>query len=911
MADEKEAIRQNNYMAERQRQGSYRTQPSRQNSSQSNTNNTSRQSSYASNATATNSSAASFSNASLRSSPSYAELRRSSSNSNLRQVASYGSLNTPPTTGPPTRTNTVELPSDDGNSVLHSPSTIDWEEPPPYEIAFSGRGGQVSAEVQNNGRISMMFNSSAKIPDMPMAPLDEKKTEEDYKKTELSPAYAYSTYPILTIVIQVVGSRGDVQPFVALGQELMKSGHRVRLATHPVFEKFVEDAGLEFFSIGGDPEQLMAYMVNNPGIIPKFAAIRAGEIAKKRKMVYEILEGCWHSCIDPDPKTAKPFIAEAIIANPPSFAHMHCAQALGIPIHLMFTMPWTPTRAFPHPLANISKSDRTEPQTSNYLSYGLVEMMTWQGLSDVINLWRRRSLHLDPIRAMMGPGLAEYLKVPFTYCWSPALVPKPRDWPSYVDVCGFFFRDTPKFDPPPVIDDFLKAGTPPIYIGFGSIVMENAEEVTKTIMKAIEITGTRAIVSRGWSKLGSKLLESEQTPNVIFIDDCPHEWLFQHVTAVVHHGGAGTTACGLRNGKPTTIVPFFGDQPFWGNMVAAAGAGPRPIEHKNLNTDRLVEAIRTCLTPEALEAARRIAEKMRYEDGVKEAVKSFHRNLPILAMSCDLLPRKAAVWQYKNDKTFLKLSDKAAFILMEQKKIEIKNLKRYRPKPIEIEHKRWEPLSAGSSVLFGAVVDVANDGKDMFTQPIKELQKASSMRKEGGGGGGSGAAEAGHAFSRGLGRVGGSVAKGVVDLPVAMADGFHAIPSLYGEKLAKRGAVTDWKSGAIVATKGLGMGFFNGFTGIVTQPIKGAMDDGFKGFGKGFVAGSLGVVVKPGAAMLGLVGYSMLGAYKSISARNATPTEAKILLARQIQGSELARHVKQDDEERQLVLKEFDTKSQL
>jgi hypothetical protein len=127
------------------------------------------------------------------------------------------------------------------------------------------------------------------------------------------------------------------------------------------------------------PANRKQYMVNNPGIIPKFSSIRDGEISRKRKMVFEMLEGCWRSCIEPDSKTNRPFVAEAIIANPPSFAHIHCAQALGIPLHLMFTMPWTPTRAFPHPLANIQTSAITDKRTSNFLSYGLVELMTWQG----------------------------------------------------------------------------------------------------------------------------------------------------------------------------------------------------------------------------------------------------------------------------------------------------------------------------------------------------------------------------------------------------------------------------------------------------------------------------------------------------------------------------------------------------
>jgi UDP:flavonoid glycosyltransferase YjiC (YdhE family) len=191
----------------------------------------------------------------------------------------------------------------------------------------------------------------------------------------------------LNIVIQVVGSRGDVQPFIALGNELQKYGHRIRLATHNTFQKFVQDHGLEFYPIGGNPEELMAYMVKNPGLIPSMKSLREGEIARKRLMVGEMLNGCWNSCVGPDPVSGIPFVADAIIANPPSFAHVHCAQALGIPVHLMFTMPWSNTRAFPHPLANL-KNRGTDTSAANYVSYSVVEWMTWQGQVNISSFLR-------------------------------------------------------------------------------------------------------------------------------------------------------------------------------------------------------------------------------------------------------------------------------------------------------------------------------------------------------------------------------------------------------------------------------------------------------------------------------------------------------------------------------------------
>lgn len=150
----------------------------------------------------------------------------------------------------------------------------------------------------------------------------------------------------LNVVIHVVGSRGDVQPFVALGRALQKQGHRVRLATHFVFRDFVKDNGLEFFNIGGDPAELMSYMVKNPKLIPKMETLVKGTVGRRRGEIRKMIGGCWRSCFESgegidttgnEAITALPFVADAIIANPPSFAHFHCAQKMGVPLHLMFT----------------------------------------------------------------------------------------------------------------------------------------------------------------------------------------------------------------------------------------------------------------------------------------------------------------------------------------------------------------------------------------------------------------------------------------------------------------------------------------------------------------------------------------------------------------------------------------------
>ena len=201
----------------------------------------------------------------------------------------------------------------------------------------------------------------------------------------------FTSKPRLNIVIMVIGSRGDIQPFLKLGKLLKEDhGHRVRIATHPAFKTFVEqDSGLEFFSVGGDPAELMAFMVKNPGLMPSISTVRAGEVGRRRDAMFEMFQGFWRACINATddetlPANRKmmedkhPFVADAIIANPPSFAHVHCAERLGVPLHLMFTFPYSPTQQFPHPLANIRKSN-VDTNYTNFMSYPLVEMMYVEG----------------------------------------------------------------------------------------------------------------------------------------------------------------------------------------------------------------------------------------------------------------------------------------------------------------------------------------------------------------------------------------------------------------------------------------------------------------------------------------------------------------------------------------------------
>lgn len=189
--------------------------------------------------------------------------------------------------------------------------------------------------------------------------------------------------------------------------------------------------------------------------------------------------------------------------------------------------------------------------------------------------------------------------------------------------------------------------------------MDDPDALTQTILDAVLATGQRALISKGWGGLGAECLQHK---DIFFLGNCPHDWLFQRVSCVIHHGGAGTTAIGLAMGRPTAVVPFFGDQPFWGALVAANQAGPWPIPFRDLTPERLADAIYKCLAPATIAKAQELSERIRAEDGAEQGVASFHRQLKLNRMRCSLCPDRNAVWRVR--KTKILLSPLAASVLV-------------------------------------------------------------------------------------------------------------------------------------------------------------------------------------------------------------------------------------------------------
>eukprot|EP01004_Peranema_trichophorum_P010275 NODE_904_length_2258_cov_42.594379_g771_i0.p1 GENE.NODE_904_length_2258_cov_42.594379_g771_i0~~NODE_904_length_2258_cov_42.594379_g771_i0.p1 ORF type:complete len:653 (+),score=144.93 NODE_904_length_2258_cov_42.594379_g771_i0:144-1961(+) len=361
-------------------------------------------------------------------------------------------------------------------------------------------------------------------------------------------------------------------------------------------------------------------MVENPGMV----TLSPQEIEENRETMSQIYLSSYTACTTPNG-----YMPDLIIANPPVHVHTSLAEKFQIPLIISFTMPWEANRTYPHPLATIGSG----LLYGNKQSYNVVNEMIWLGLGGEINKFRKKLLQLPPL--VDGAHIVSALKVPQIYCFSPILAPPPIDWPSHIYTTGFWMLDDESsFNPDtvPELREFIQSGDPPFYVGFGSIVVENPQKLSSCVIEAIRIAGVRAIVHQGWAKLGAGM---EVGPNIFLLDrNVPHDWLFPFCSCVCHHGGAGTTATGLKSGKPTIVVPFFGDQPFWGRMVAERNVGPTPIPHKELTPSKLASAIVFCYRQEIQDKAANLGSELSMENGVEKGCDTVEH----------LLPYKNGVW---------------------------------------------------------------------------------------------------------------------------------------------------------------------------------------------------------------------------------------------------------------------------
>ena len=421
----------------------------------------------------------------------------------------------------------------------------------------------------------------------------------------------------MRLTIPTTGSRGDVQPYIALGLGLQAAGHRVRLATHADFESFVRSYGLDFHALEADGRALQASsagdrMLNagrNPLVfIREFVRMRV-------PLIRGLLKNCYDACRDAD---------AVFLTTTAPFLGWCAAEKLGVPSYRTALQPTALSRSIPNFL--MPEAPEWLPGRGLYhlFTHVFVGLTLWQMWRPTLNAARAEVLGLPPL-PVAGPG-GDFLNSPLALDgYSPLVVPKPRDWPDTHHLTGYWFLDAPPgWRPPAELTDFLDSGPPPVYVGFGCNHNRDAAEVTENVVRALKRAGVRGVLLTGWGGLEAVPRSDQFLP----VDSVPHSWLFPRMAAVVHHGGAGSTAAGLRAGVPSITVPFTSDQPFWGRRVHRLGVGPKPIPRKLFSAERLERAVRQAVGDDGMRLrAIEISRRIRAEDGVGRAVALFERQI--------------------------------------------------------------------------------------------------------------------------------------------------------------------------------------------------------------------------------------------------------------------------------------------
>jgi sterol 3beta-glucosyltransferase len=398
----------------------------------------------------------------------------------------------------------------------------------------------------------------------------------------------------MKILLQTLGSRGDVQPFIALGSELQRRGHDVAVSASAEFAPMIEAAGLRANCLSISYEAL----INTPQMKAAMGGF-AGRMRAYRdmqEMMRRQTQEMWEVGLAER--------ADLILYHPKGFLSPYLARETGAKAVPVFLQPgFAVTGAYP----NFLLGTRDMGPALNRLSHRFLLGATRWGTGLLAKSWAKKGgvdlgARLDPLAGYGADGLR-------LHGFSPTLFPPPADWTTGNRTTGYFFADPAPFDPPAELSAFLDAGPPPIYAGFGSMPGMDPERQTRAVVEALKATGQRGIIATGWGGLSG----DGAGPNILVLKSAPHPWLFPRVRAAIHHGGSGTTHESLRWGKPTIICPLMGDQPFFGEMVARIGAGPKPIPQKRLSGPGLADAIKAALDPKVEARADEIGRSIRAE----------------------------------------------------------------------------------------------------------------------------------------------------------------------------------------------------------------------------------------------------------------------------------------------------------
>ena len=412
-----------------------------------------------------------------------------------------------------------------------------------------------------------------------------------------------------------MGTRGDVQPYVALGQGLQQAGHRVTIGAPDNFRSFIEKHGLEFVSLGSDfkselsskpMQDILEGGRTTWQIFKDYQAIRQ-QMADYHIKAYRLM---WQAA-----QKADLLILQLLVLHAADFA-----EKLGIPVIYAGLQPITPTRDFPL----IGSFMPNMGGFFNRLSYTALPTVN-QIPHKAYNQLRKELLGLPSRSRFFSPLLERKNPIPTLYGFSKHLVTRPKDWPDSTKICGFWFLEEEYWQPDPKLQAFLENGKPPVYIGFSSIAWK-AKHHTKIVVEAVKKWGGRAVIAKGWGGLDPEKYYDDLPDSIYVIDSAPHSKLFPLMGAIIHHGGAGSTGAALKAGKPTLICPDMVDQPFWSERVYSQGVGPEPILLAKLDAEILAARLKKLTeTASYHEKATELARLVKQEQGIKQAIKAIHQ----------------------------------------------------------------------------------------------------------------------------------------------------------------------------------------------------------------------------------------------------------------------------------------------
>lgn len=421
--------------------------------------------------------------------------------------------------------------------------------------------------------------------------------------------------PPLKLTILALGSRGDVQPIVALGRGLADAGYTVRMVTMRNFEAIVRQQGLDFLPVDGDAQALTNAMINDGG---RTRGLNLFQMARGIMTTFGALVESYHQAFTDEALRD----SDAILCQlPGGFYGYDLAEALGVPYFALSVIPQEITSAYPIALF---PNQRSFGPAYNRLTYRLAQQIAWQPFRRANTRFRR---HFGLPSASFWWGNMRRMsreRVPVLQGFSDHVIPREPDWGDHVYTTGYWPLNETGWQPSVALTAFLDQGEPPVFIGFGSMPVPDPKLTSRLILDALRETGKRGILHAGWAKL-----EADDLPETVFsLDYAPYAWLFPRMAAVIHHGGSGTTGFALRSSVPSMVVPFTADQPFWGKRTHDLGVGPEPIPFPKLTTERLADAIRTMTGSDSMrQVAIRLRDAMADEDGIARAVEIIQRYL--------------------------------------------------------------------------------------------------------------------------------------------------------------------------------------------------------------------------------------------------------------------------------------------